>query len=240
MNLIIDVGNTQVKVALMEQGEIVFLKSFSTLSAGSMEEILSTYLPHKAIVSVVGNFQPEILSYLSQKLMVHVLGSKSKLPLKNTYETPLTLGYDRIAVAVGAITLYPNQNVLVVDCGTAITYDVVTSDEIYLGGGISPGISLRFKSLNDYTAKLPLLSISNTFSLIGRNTNDCILSGVLNGVVAEVDAYIEKFNLIYSNSRVVLTGGDSSFFVDKLKNSIFVNPNLIYTGLNRILELNAE
>ncbi|HOY72700.1 MAG TPA: type III pantothenate kinase, partial [Tenuifilaceae bacterium] len=100
MNLIIDVGNTQVKVALMEQGEIVFLKSFSTLSAGSMEEILSTYLPHKAIVSVVGNFQPEILSYLSQKLMVHVLGSKSKLPLKNTYETPLTLGYDRIAVAV--------------------------------------------------------------------------------------------------------------------------------------------
>ena len=101
-----------------------------------------------------------------------MLGSKSKLPLKNTYETPLTLGYDRIAVAVGAITLYPNQNVLVVDCGTAITYDVVTSDEIYLGGGISPGISLRFKSLNDYTAKLPLLSISNTFSLIGRNTND--------------------------------------------------------------------
>jgi type III pantothenate kinase len=240
MNLILDVGNTQVKVALMEQGEIVFLKSFSTLSAGIIEEILSTYLPHKAIVSVVGNFQPEILSYLSQKLMVHVLGPKSKLPLKNAYETPLTLGYDRIAVAVGAISLYPNQNVLVVDCGTAITYDVVTSDEIYLGGAISPGISLRFKSLNDYTAKLPLLNISTTFNLIGRNTNDCITSGVLNGVVAEVDAYIEKFNQIYSNSRVVLTGGDSSFFADKLKNSIFVNPNLIFTGLNRILELNAE
>lgn len=240
MNLILDVGNTQAKVAIMEQDEVIYQKSFSTLSPDSLDEIFSAYNPQKAIASVVGNLQPEIFSYLNKRIMLHVLGHKSKLPIKNAYETPLTLGYDRIAAAVGAFSLYPNRDILVVDCGTAITYEVVTSDETYLGGAISPGIPLRFKALNDYTAKLPLLGISNTFSLIGRNTNDCIHYGVLNGVVAEVDAYIDKFNLIYSNGRVVLTGGDANFFADKLKNSIFVNPNLIFSGLNRILELNAK
>jgi type III pantothenate kinase len=142
-------------------------------------------------------------------------------------------------VAVAANFLYPEKDILVIDAGTAITYEIVTSKGEYKGGAISPGIVLRFKSLNDHTVKLPLLEKTNEFPIIGTNTSECILSGVLNGVISEIDGYIDSVKINFPEIYVLLTGGDSNFFANKLKNSIFVNQNLLTIGLNRILELNV-
>lgn len=239
MNLIIDIGNTLAKVAFVDADKIIFYQTFKDIQIVDIEKLLSQYCPEKGIVSIVGKVDQTVIKFLSKKIFIINLNHNTSIPIINHYETPETLGYDRIGVAVAASFIYPESDVLVIDCGTAITYDLVTSKGVYIGGAISPGIKLRFKSLNDYTAKLPLLHEGNDFPAIGRNTIDCILSGVLNGVVSEIDGYIDKIKKIYPKITVVLTGGDSNFFANKLKNSIFVNQNLMIIGLNRILEFNV-
>ncbi|BDX37194.1 type III pantothenate kinase [Tenuifilaceae bacterium CYCD] len=237
MNLVLDIGNTFAKVALIQDKEIFFSKSYKELTLKNLDAILSCYSPQKAIASIVGKIRPELINLIRSRITTIILDQNTPIPLKNQYNTPETLGYDRIAVAVAANSLYPNRNVLIIDAGTAITYELVTSDAVYLGGAISPGISLRFNALNSHTAKLPLLEKVENYPLIGQNTSECILSGVLNGVIGEIDAYIDNVKNIYP-IETVLTGGDSNFLVDKLKNSIFVNQNLMTIGLNKILEFN--
>ncbi len=239
MNLILDIGNTLAKVALIQDQETIFSKSYKELTLMDLDAILSSYSPQKAIASIVGKIRPELINLIQSRVTTIILDPSTPIPLKNQYSTPETLGYDRIAVAVGANSLYPSKNVLIIDAGTAITYDLVTSDSVYLGGAISPGISLRFSALNSHTAKLPLLEKTGNYPLIGKSTNECILSGVLNGVIAEIDAYIDNVKNTYP-VETVLTGGDSNFLVDKLKNSIFVNQNLLTIGLNMILEFNLR
>lgn len=239
MNLILDIGNTLAKVALIQDQETIFSKSYKELTLMDLDAILSRYSPQKAIASIVGKIRPELINLIQSRVTTIILDPNTPIPLKNQYSTPETLGYDRIAVAVGANSLYPSKNVLIIDAGTAITYDLVTSDSVYLGGAISPGISLRFSALNSHTAKLPLLEKTGNYPLIGQSTNECILSGVLNGVIAEIDAYIDNVKNTYP-VETVLTGGDSNFLVDKLKNSIFVNQNLLTIGLNMILEFNLR
>lgn len=239
MNLILDIGNTLAKVALIQDQETIFSKSYKELTLMDLDAILSSYSPQKAIASIVGKIRPELINLIQSRVTTIILDPSTPIPLKNQYSTPETLGYDRIAVAVGANSLYPSKNVLIIDAGTAITYDLVTSDSVYLGGAISPGISLRFSALNSHTAKLPLLEKTGNYPLIGQSTNECILSGVLNGVIAEIDAYIDNVKNTYP-VETVLTGGDSNFLVDKLKNSIFVNQNLLTIGLNMILEFNLR
>lgn len=237
MNLVLDIGNTLAKVALIQDKEIIFSKSYKELTLMDLDAILSSYSPQKAIASIVGKIRPELINLIQSRIITIILDQNTPIPLKNQYSTPETLGYDRIAVAVAANSLYPSRNVLIIDAGTAITYDLVTSDAVYLGGAISPGISLRFNALNSHTAKLPLLEKVENYPLIGQNTSECILSGVLNGVIGEIDAYIDNVKKTYP-IETVLTGGDSNFLVDKLKNSIFVNQNLMTIGLNKILEFN--
>lgn len=239
MNLILDIGNTLAKVALIQDQETIFSKSYKELTLMDLDAILSSYSPQKAIASIVGKIRPELINLIQSRVTTIILDPSTPIPLKNQYSTPETLGYDRIAVAVGANSLYPSKNVLIIDAGTAITYDLVTSDSVYLGGAISPGISLRFSALNSHTANLPLLEKTGNYPLIGKSTNECILSGVLNGVIAEIDAYIDNVKNTYP-VETVLTGGDSNFLVDKLKNSIFVNQNLLTIGLNMILEFNLR
>lgn len=239
MNLIVDIGNTLSKIAIVDGDIVKFSNKFNSLNANDIEEVLNKYPIKKSIISIVGNVDERIIKYLTANCKTIILNQETPIPIKNQYSTPKTLGYDRIAVCVGANYLFPQKDILVIDAGTAITYEIITSEGIYLGGAISPGISLRFKSLNDHTSKLPYLEKDETYPLIGTNTKDCIYSGILNGIVAEADNYIDsiktKFPLIY----VLLTGGDSNFFANKLKNSIFVNQNLMIIGLNRILEFNV-
>lgn len=239
MNLILDIGNTFSKVTIVENLNIVYHQSYSNLGLNDIEEVSKTYSVTNAIVSIVGKISPEVFRFLESNFKTLVLDKNTKLPIKNHYITPETLGYDRIAVAVAANFLYSQKDVLVIDAGTAITYELVTANGEYKGGAISPGISLRFKALNDHTAKLPLLEKPEIFPLIGQNTPDCIYSGVLNGVISEVDGYIDLVKTNFPGIYVLLTGGDSNFFANKLKNSIFVNQNLMIIGLNRILEFNV-
>ncbi len=237
-NLVVDVGNTLTKVAVFADNELIYHNSYITLTPKDVDELTLGYGYSRVIVSSVGELPSNFDEFFPHNLEVLRLNSEVKIPLKNCYKTPETLGVDRLALAVGASTIYPSSNLLVVDCGSAITYDVVNDKGEYLGGAISPGIDMRFKALNAFTAKLPLLSIGDDFPLVGTSTYESIQSGVLNGVVNEVDGYISLVVKEYPNLTVVFTGGNANFFDKKLKNSIFVHPNLLIFGLNRILNYN--
>lgn len=239
MNLIVDIGNTLTKIAVVDRDIIVYSNKYDTLNSNEIDEIFSKFSINKSIISIVGRVDEQSIKYLTANCKTIILNQETLIPIKNQYSTPKTLGYDRIAVCVGANYLYPQKDILVIDAGTALTYEIITSEGVYQGGAISPGISLRFKSLNDHTSKLPYLEKNETYPLIGTNTNDCIYSGILNGVVAEVDNYIDSIKTKFPSIYVLLTGGDSNFFANKLKNSIFVNQNLMIVGLNRILEFNV-
>lgn len=239
-NLVIDVGNTLVKLAVFNNNELIHLSKMPNLDKGLIGNLLSKQDISRAVVSAVGEFPAYIAEFISQQLPLLLFSHTTRLPINNCYKTPSTLGVDRLAAAVGANDLYPSSNVLCIDCGTAITYDLVTADGNYLGGAISPGIDMRFKALNQFTAKLPLVSFNTTFPLLGDTTETSILSGVLNGILGEVDGYIDRVKEQYSPIIVVFTGGSSIFFDKKLKNSIFVHPNLVLFGLNRILNYNEN
>jgi type III pantothenate kinase len=196
---------------------------------------------NKVILSSVRTVEPEILKYLSGNFDFFLeLDHQTSLPIENKYETPETLGNDRLAAAVGANELFPDQNLLIIDAGTAITYDLVSKKNQFVGGNISPGLEMRFKALNHFTDKLPLISYSDEFQTIGTNTTDAIRAGVQNGILFEMAQTMELFNRNYQNLHIIMTGGDSNFFDKKLNYSIFVHFNLTLIGLNRILEYNAK
>ena len=196
---------------------------------------------NKIILSSVKAVEPEITGYLSGNFEFFLeLDHLTRLPIENIYETPETLGKDRLAAAVGANELFPDQNLLIIDAGTAITYDLVSEKNQFVGGNISPGLEMRFKALNHFTGKLPLINYSNEFQPIGRNTTDAIRAGVQNGILFEMAQTIDLFNRNYQNLHIIMTGGDSNFFDKKLNYSIFVHFNLTLIGLNKILEYNAK
>ncbi|MBN1989130.1 MAG: type III pantothenate kinase [Bacteroidales bacterium] len=241
MNLIIDIGNTLTKVSVVNGQQVLFFSRYERLQPSDVENVVAQFKPQKAIYSAVGAIPTEAIGMMKQLIPYTLeLTHNTPIPLINCYESKVTLGLDRLAVAVGASWLYPNTNLLVIDSGTAITYELVTSKGEYLGGAISPGINMRFAALNHFTQRLPKVSVTSTFPLVGTNTQSCIQSGVLNGIVNEVIGYILESERKFPNLETVLTGGDANFFETKLKNNIFVIPNLLTLGLNRILEFNAK
>ncbi len=240
--LAVDIGNTLIKVYSLDDTSNNITSRFFT----SLQE-LSDYIhsfPYRSIhmiVSDVRNILSEksIYDFKQQANTFVVLNHETPLPIKNAYETPNTLGYDRIAGVVAASCLFPNTHCLVIDAGTAITYDLITSDKTYLGGAISPGIQIRFKALNEFTGKLPLGHINNLKTFPAKNTIDCIEYGVLYGTIAEMNEYIQYCEQKYSPLQIIITGGDSLFLVKYLKNTIFVETNLVGIGLINILKYNA-
>lgn len=243
MNLVLDFGNTRAKVAKVEQGEIVAVEAFEYDQEAKVEAFIMQVNAYDGIIlaSVVDiESQPlkNIIASLPQKPLI--LSHQTPIPIENSYKSPETLGLDRLAAAVGAYNNYPNCNVLVIDIGTAITYDLLSSSGIYLGGNISPGINLRLKALNAYTSKLPLVEANFDSALFGKNTIEAIQSGTYQGIVAEIDGIITKIMTIYPNLTVILTGGDANNFAKNLKNAIFVNFNIVIEGLNSILEYNQN
>jgi type III pantothenate kinase len=194
-----------------------------------------------AILSAVKDYPEEADAFLKQNTYFLKLDSHTPLPVKILYKTPRKLGKDRIALAVAAYATFPGENVLVIDAGTTITYDVVNNKGEYLGGAISPGIRMRLKALHTFTGKLPLIEEPDTIpDWVGNDTRSAILSGVLNGVLAETEGFIQSYQARFPQLKIVLSGGDEKYFDKRLKNNIFALPNFVITGLKEILDYNEE
>lgn len=242
INLIIDIGNSRTKVALFNEHDLMFNVTVDRLTVQHVKMLKEEHTQIKnVILSTVKPSDGELNSFLSGEFDQFIeLDHLTRLPIENLYQTPESLGKDRLAAAVGANELFPGKNLLIIDAGTAITYDLVSEKNQFIGGNISPGLEMRFKALHHFTGKLPLLSYSDDFEKLGKNTNDAIRAGVQNGILYEMAQNIEFFNRNYQNLHIIMTGGDSNFFDKKLNYSIFVYFNLTLIGLNRILEHNAK
>ncbi len=242
MNLIIDAGNTNGKIAVFKHDKIVEVDTIktSTIIQGINKFTQKYKAINRAIVSNVSiNDNHEIKEHLSLQ-SIYFLSENLKLPFKNQYKSKERLGSDRIALASAAIKHYPNSNVLVIDAGTCITTDFIDKNGNYHGGSISPGIDMRYSSLNNYTSNLPELEKNYPSDIIGSSTEDSIHSGIVNGVVFEIRESISEYQRRYEDIKVVLTGGDSVFLSKPLKISIFANRNFLLEGLNFILNLNVN
>ncbi len=242
MNLIIDVGNTFVKLAVFNNAilihkEVVEIGSILT----HIQSIKEEFQPiRKVILSSVGKLGEFEVAFIKSNFDLLILDSETKLPFSNLYETPKTLGVDRIALVCASVKEFPNKNVLIIDAGTCITYDFVNAKNEYLGGAISPGLGMRYKSLHNLTANLPLLDINRPTTITGNSTNTCIHSGVVYGVLKEIDGVIEDYKCNYLDLTVIFTGGDSNFLSKQLKSSIFATSNFLLEGLNFILQFNSN
>ncbi len=238
MILAIDVGNTRIKAAVFEGNTLLEVFVFNTLELqNTIRNILNIYgTITDIIVSSVADLEKTTYFTLSESLNIHFVSHKDSFPFVNKYETPQTLGVDRMVLAAGATLLYPKQNRLVIDAGTCVTYDFMDENDNYLGGAISPGLGLRYKSLHDFTAKLPLLVIENPKSFIGKSTSASIHSGIVNGLVYEIDGFIDEYKASYSNFIIILTGGDADFLANRLKNTIFANSNFLLESLNQTFQ----
>ena len=238
MVLAIDIGNTRIKAALFEDSTLLY--SFIFFKKEFKKSIENIFKNHKninnLIVSSVGSITKEDFEAFESKVPITFITNLIAFPFENLYKTPNTVGIDRLVLASGAVLMFPNQNRLVIDAGTCITYDFINEKNQYLGGAISPGIRLRYESLHNYTAKLPLLDMKLPDELIGKSTNDSIHSGVINGVINEIDGFIDQYREQYSKFIIILTGGDTDFLAKRLKNTIFANPNFLLESLNQTFQ----
>jgi type III pantothenate kinase len=240
MNLIVDIGNTSTKLAIFDKKNLITQFRSKEFSYEKFEKKLTPFKIDKAIISSVRVTPDYIIDLLSVNILfVHLLSYRSKLPFKIEYDTPETLGTDRIAAVAGAFNLFPGEEVLIIDAGSAITFDFLSSG-IYKGGNISPGLRMRFRALNKFTGRLPLVSPSESFTSPGQNTNDAITAGVITGITYEINEYIRTFENKHVAFKVILTGGDSGFLKDKINHHITYMPDIVIDGLNYILEYNAK
>ncbi len=237
MNLVVDLGNTQTKVGIFTGKELIKKFVFDKNSSSEIKKLLNEFSEIKySMVSSVINHSKEIINILQNKTFCIDFDIHTRLFFKILYKTPETLGKDRIAAVAGAIALYPKKPLLVLDAGTCIKYNFITSNGEFIGGAISPGIDMRFKALNVFTDRLPHLQLEENYTkIIGSSTKTSIISGVQLGTLFEVEGFIKKFKEQNKDGIVVATGGNLSFLADGLKNSIFAAPDLILSGLNEIL-----
>lgn len=242
MNLVIDAGNTQIKFAVFRRKRLLHVEAgphedFAERVKGIFEKFPGI---GDAIVSAVSKLDPQEVEMLAVFCRVYELSPNSRIPFKNSYATPQTLGPDRLALATAAFYHNPKGNTLVIDAGTCITYDLVNDRGEYLGGAISPGLYMRYNALHEYTDKLPLLTPENILDFIGNATETSIHSGVVNGISLEIDGVIRQYNSRFRHLTVILTGGDAQFLSKQLKNTIFAHSNFLLEGLNQLLEYNKS
>lgn len=243
MNLAIDIGNTLAKLAVIDDGQVVDFQKTEKIDSAFVEKILEENPEIEAAIIVsTGEYETAWEQMLEKRMKRFIrFGAETPIPIENGYATPQTLGLDRLAAAVAANALYPNSNVLIVDFGTAITVDFVSAEGRFLGGNISPGAATRFRALHHFTKRLPLCELDEeSVQLLGNSTRTAIESGVVNGIVYEIEGYIRDLQQRYNNLRIIFTGGESDFFAKRLKNTIFATYDLVAYGLNRILEYNAK
>ena len=204
----------------------------------TIQSVIKKYGPDKSILSSVINHNPAIETSLSSATQFHKLSHTTKLNFTTPVGKPETIGTDRLALSAAAVHFFPGKNNLVVGLGSCITYNFINQDHQFLGGSISPGMEMRFKSMHDYTAKLPLVQKNWNFPVIGYDTKTNLQSGVLAGISFEIDGCIEFYANKYGNFNVVLTGGDTPYFARRLKNKIFADPDFLFKGLYALNEIN--
>jgi len=241
MNLVIDIGNTSAKFSLFENSDLV---EVSTINKGITLKSIHDKLKgvksvDSCILCSVVDHPVEIEDYLQQTFNFIKFNQFTSVPIENEYGTKESLGVDRLAGAVGANSIFPNQDILVVDFGTCIKYDII-SKGTYLGGSIAPGMRMRFKALNHFTDKLPLITPNENIKPTGKSTEESILSGVQFGIGSEVQGIINHYKEQYTDLKIVFTGGDAKYFDSVPKNNIFAAPNLVSRGLNEVLRYNEQ
>jgi len=241
MNLIIDIGNTKIKTAVFKGNNLLEKNSFSKTDFFSiLENISKKYNIEHSILSSVGKLNEKELDLLQNLFDPIVLDHSTKLPFINNYATPKTLGVDRIALVAAAVNIFPNENVMIIDAGSCVTFDFVNKNKEYFGGAISPGIEMRYKAIYTFTANLPKLTISEKIPKVGNTTKNAIQLGVENGIIQEIEGVISQYKAKYSKLTIVLTGGDTIFLAKNIKSTIFANPNFLLEGLNSILIHNID
>jgi len=235
MLLAIDIGNTRIKAAVFKDNSVLKLLAFTDALQQNVFDLLKEFPPiSDIVVSSVGS--DNISFPLPPNVRLQIISHDSKFPFTNLYETPKTLGIDRMVMAAGAVIQYPEKNRLVIGAGTCITYDFIDSSNNYHGGAISPGIALRYRALHDYTANLPMLSIQEPKGFLGQSTAESIHSGIISGIVHEIDGFIADYANVYSNFTIILTGGDAVFLAKRLKNTIFAHSNFLLESLNQTFQ----
>ena len=240
MNLILDIGNTSTKAAIYNEDSLVKKGRLTGHDRQSVEAFIGNEILSGAIVSSVRHDPADLISFLSSKAeRIHKLTWKSHFPFKINYQTPETIGVDRLAAAAGAIMKHPDNDLLVIDAGSAVTFDIVAS-HVYLGGSISPGLGMRFRALHQFSDKLPLIEPVQDFSFPGTSTNDAISGGVLMGLVFEINEYIRTFENRYKALIPIITGGDGEKLSSLTDHHLILYPDLVADGLNYLLEYNAK
>jgi type III pantothenate kinase len=237
LKLVIDIGNTRTKLALFKGKDIFAISNINICSLNNIHKFVGNNKISATIISSVKEINTEIVSILDSYKGL-ILSENLPIPITSHYKTPHTLGQDRIAAVVGAYSLYNKKDIIVIDAGTCLTIDFLSEKGEYIGGRISPGIEIRYKALHTFTDKLPLVTKENTIPIIGNDTVSSILSGVQQGILAELRLIISEYRLRKPEAIAVVTGGDAFFFEKELKSSIFANLNLVMIGLNEILDFN--
>jgi type III pantothenate kinase len=241
MDLIIDLGNTNKKLALFQNGKLAELHLLPDFTTKLIRDFIKRHpvIEHCILASVIDH-PASFNRFLGEQFNFIELDENTPLPIKNLYRQSKTLGKDRLAAAVAGAAIFPGKNVLVINMGSCITYDFMNDCNEYLGGAISPGMQMRFQALNTFTAKLPLVTHKKTVELIGTDTENSVLSGVLNGINFEIEGTVAWYRKKYSGLKVILSGGDMIYFDKRLKISIFAVPNVVLQGLYQILAFNVK
>ena len=238
--LCFDFGNTRLKAALFQNSKLIEIFIFENDGVEIIGSVLKNFDIQKTILSSVIDHDPEIENLLSSKTKFHKLNHLSRLPFTTPVGKPETIGADRLALSAAAVYFFPKQHNLVIGMGSCITYNFINADHEFLGGGISPGMEMRMKALNQFTAKLPIVKPDGNVPLVGYDTVTNILSGVVMGMANEIDGFINAYKERYGNFNVHLTGGDLVYLAPHLKNQIFADPELIFKGLYAVSEVNNQ
>jgi type III pantothenate kinase len=236
--LCLDFGNTRLKAGIFEDDQFKHEITLDDDGAAGIETLLNKYNPQKSILSSVINHDPGLEALLDKRTIFHKLSHLSKINFTTPVGRPETIGADRLALMAAAAHFFPAKNNLVIALGSCITYNYLNQNHEFLGGAISPGMDMRFKSMNDYTAFLPIVAADWNFPLIGYDTKTNLQSGVIIGIISEIEGFVEKYRAKFANFNVLLTGGNSAYFASQLKYEIFADQHFLFKGLYALSETN--
>jgi len=239
-NLLIDNGNSFCKIALYSSNKIIKTKSIKSISLNEIKQIIKDFPLQNSVISSVIEFPSSVSSYIKSKSYLLEFNHTTPIPIINKYKTKKTLGLDRLSAVIGANSIFSKENILVIDIGTCIKYDFINLNREYLGGSISPGLSMRYEALNTFTGKLPLIRHKNINTLYGNTTEESIITGVNNGIVGEINQKCERYSKEFPGIKILVSGGDYKYFVKQINFPIFAVPNIVLIGLNEILNYNVK
>jgi len=239
-DLTVDVGNSFIKMAVFQGDDVISFIRQDQLEAEDLIHLIEKYKIQGISYSASGDDNPEVISFLKKHDKTVFLEHDTPMPIEIMYETPHTLGRDRIAAVLGAQHMFPKENVLVIDFGTCVTMEVLTKEGHYLGGNISPGAQMRLDAMHHFTDRLPLVEINGDDDFIGRSTESAIRNGAVLGTILEVESFISRAKERFGDCEVVFTGGGAKYLIDKFEHTIHHEPMLLHRGLHEILKYNEE